>query len=65
MWVADVAGRWQAPAVPIRPLAWEPLYVVGAALKRHAHKNKGKETGDLSYAFKELTGFLGEHRTHI
>ena len=31
---------WCRPAavVPIRPLAWEPLYAVGAALKRQKKK---------------------------
>ena len=28
-----------AAIAPIRPLAWEPLYAVGAALKRQKEKN--------------------------
>ena len=36
---------WCRPVAvaPIRPLAWEPLYTVGAALKKEKNK-KAKET---------------------
>ena len=35
---------WPRPVAtaPIRPLAWEPPYAVGAALKRQKHKTKQK-----------------------
>ena len=43
----DVALLWlwcrPAATAPIRPLAWEPPYAVGAALKRQKTKQK-KET---------------------
>ena len=32
-------------ATPIRPLAWERPYVVGAALKRKVKRQKGREEG--------------------
>ena len=32
-----------AAAAPIRPLAWEPPYATGAALKRQDQKKKKKE----------------------
>ena len=42
-WVKDLVLLWLwcklAAVTPIRPLAWEPLYVVGAALKRPKKKN--------------------------
>ena len=33
---------WHRPAAvtPIQPLAWEPLYAAGGALKRQKNKNK-------------------------
>ena len=36
---------WRRPAAvaPIRPLAWEPPYVVGAALERQKDKKKKKK----------------------
>ena len=37
-WVKDPASWWlccrQAAVAPIQPLAWEPPYATGAALKR-------------------------------
>ena len=38
--VSDPTWLWLWPAAtdPIRPLAWEPPYAVGAALKRHTNK---------------------------
>ena len=51
-WVKDLALLWlwctPAATAPIGPLAWEPLYAVGAALKsqkkkkRKIQKNEGK-----------------------
>ena len=32
-----------APVAPIGPLAWEPPYAVGAALKKKRQKKKKKE----------------------
>ena len=41
-WVKDLALLWlgsrPAAVAPIRPLAWEPLYAAGAALKRKKKK---------------------------
>ena len=39
-WVKDPA--MPAATAPIRPLAWEPPYVVGVALKRQKRKEKGQ-----------------------
>ena len=43
-WVMDLAllWLWRRPAAtaPIRPLAWEPPYAVGAALKKTKRQNK-------------------------
>ena len=35
-WVKDLALLWHRPAAtaPIRPLAWEPPYAMGVALKK-------------------------------
>ena len=45
-WVKDPALLWLwhrlAPTAPIRPLAWEPRYAMGAALKRPKKKKKAK-----------------------
>ena len=43
-WVKDLALPWLwcrlAATAPIRPLAWEPPYAVGAALKGQKTKKK-------------------------
>ena len=43
-WVGDLALLWlwcsPAATAPIRPLAWEPPYATGAALKRQKTKKK-------------------------
>ena len=43
-WVKDPALLWQwskqAVTAMIRPLAWEPPYATGAALKRQGKKKK-------------------------
>ena len=43
-WVEDLALLWLwhrlAVTVPIRPLAWETTYAVGAALKRQKKKKR-------------------------
>ena len=41
-WVAVALWLWcrLAPAAPIRPLAWEPPYAAGSALKRQNTKTK-------------------------
>ena len=43
---SDLALLWLwhklAAVAPIRPLAWEPLYVLGAALKSKKKKEKKK-----------------------
>ena len=49
---------WRRPAAtaPIRPLAWEPPYAAGVALKRQ-NKNKNKQGEDK---VGERTGNQGE-----
>ena len=48
---------WCRPAdvAPIRPLAWEPPYAAGAALKRQ----KNKKHTDTTRQFKELEMQMG------
>ena len=47
-WVKDPALLWlwcrPATTALIRPLAWEPPYAAGAALKRQKQKKKKKKT---------------------
>ena len=38
--VKDLALLWPAAIAPIQPLAWEPPYAVGAALKKWGKKKK-------------------------
>ena len=38
-WVKDLALHRPVATAPIRPLAWEPPYASGAALKRQTNKN--------------------------
>ena len=42
-WVKDFVLLWPAAATLIRPLAWEPPYAVGKALKRTKRQKKKKE----------------------
>ena len=51
----DLAVRWLqlAAVAPIRPLAWEPPYAEGAALKR-----KKKKKWTLFKTKSSVTGFL-------
>ena len=46
---SDLALLWPwgrpVATAPIRPLAWEPLYATGAALKRQKAKKKKKKKG--------------------
>ena len=39
---SDLAWLWLAAVAPIRPLAWEPPFAMGAALKKQ--KKKKEET---------------------
>jgi len=41
---SDLLWLWLAATAPIRPLAWEPPYAVGAALKGKKTKNKNYVT---------------------
>ena len=58
--------RLEATAL-IRPLAWEPPYATGAALKRHTQKNlsvnekslKQSIFGDLSMHYNEIDKNVG------
>ena len=46
LWVKDLALLWlwcrPAATAPIGPLAWEPPYATGVALKRQKQKKKRK-----------------------
>ena len=49
MWGSAPMLHRPTAIAPIRPLAWEPPYVMGVSLeKRHTHKNKNKHK-DLSW----------------
>jgi len=37
---SNLALLWPAATAPIRPLAWEPPYATGVALKRQKEKRK-------------------------
>ena len=43
-WVNDMVWLWRRPAATasIRPLAWEPAYATGTALKRQKKNKKTK-----------------------
>ena len=49
-WVKDLAllQLWHMPAAiaPIRPLAWEPPYASGAALKKRDKRQKKEKKGN-------------------
>ena len=47
-YVAMAWYRLAAATLPIRPLAWEPPYAVGAALKK-AKKNRNKKKSYCEY----------------
>ena len=52
---------WRRPAAvaPIRPLAWEPPYAAGMALKRQKDKTKKELPGEfLKRIMKELSDIL-------
>ena len=52
---SDLMWLWLAAVAPVGPLAWEPLYAVGAALKSK------KEKKDIKYSslyFTESPCFL-------
>ena len=48
--------------VPIRPLAWEPPYVTGVALKRKKKKNKTKGKGKKEVLLNESALSILMHR---
>ena len=52
-WVKDPALLWLwcrlAPTALIRPLAWEPLYAVGAALEKAKKKKKNSDCSSSVY----------------
>ena len=39
--------HWPVATAPIRPLAWEPLYAIGAALEKEKKKKKKKELQNI------------------
>ena len=53
-WVKDLVLLWLwcrlVATAPIRPLAWEPPYTMGSALKRQ--KKKKKKKTDCSHTFR-------------
>ena len=61
-WILRCCGSGVGPpAAPIRPLAWEPPYVMGMALKRQ--KKKKKKIEELPGG--EMKFDLGHHRSSI
>ena len=61
---------WRRPAAtaPIRPLAWEPLYAAGAALKRtkrHTHKKIKKSKSKTFHRTKKFFNKLTENRREL
>ena len=62
-WVGDPMLLWlwcrRAAAAPMGPLAWEPPYAVGVALKRQmTKKRKENEVGAKIEVVTEITLFL-------
>ena len=51
-----------AAVAPTRPLAWEPPYAVGTALKRQKDKTN-KQTNEFLYSF--FVVFLEPHLQHM
>ena len=53
-WVKDLALLWcrLATAAPIGPLAWEPPYAMGAAVKDQKKKKKKKKLPILGTSYK-------------
>ena len=51
----DLALLWHRPAatVPIRPLAWEPLYAADVALKRQKKKKKKEKKKETNNKMKQ------------
>ena len=47
---------WLAAIAPIRPLAWEPPYAAGAALKRQKIKNKKKKRSKEDAKSRRIPG---------
>ena len=45
----ELLWLWCRPVAtaPIPPLAWEPPYAKGTALKRHTQKNSNNNTGTI------------------
>ena len=56
---------WRRPAAtaPIKPLAWEPPYVMGAALKKTDQKKKKEKK--MWYIHNTYTGILFSHENKI
>ena len=54
-WDPELLWLWRRPAAiaPIRPLAWEPPYAMGAALKKQKRKKKKKQDS-ISFFLKCL-----------
>ena len=52
-WVKDLVWLWlrrrPAATAPIRPLAWEPPYAAGAALKNKKRKRKRKKEKEKAH----------------
>ena len=81
---SDLALLWlwcrSAAVAPIRPLAWQPPYATGAALKRKKKKKKKYETWNYTdlgsnvtltyYIYLQasplpLSFFTGDNNTHL
>ena len=67
-WVKDpmLLWLWCRPAAeaPIRPLAWEPPYATGVALKRQKKKKKEKrkKVKKRKYVFQEITSVMENNK---
>ena len=60
-WVKDLALLWLwcrlAGTALLRPLAWEPPYATGAALKRQKAKNKTKQNKKTKKTIRAITHY--------
>ena len=61
---SDLALLWLwhrlVPAAPIGPLAWEPPYAAGVALKSKKQKQKQKQKASIPHVHPWMKGYTGE-----
>ena len=55
----ELLWLWRRPVAtaPIRPLAWEPPYALGAALEKTKKKSVGARVGDAAVASTACTAW--------